>query len=375
MVVIWEIIMQAAITAIGTATPLYRCSQQKIAEIIAARLNLNAKEKRLLKLIYKATGIEYRYSVLSDANETLSENFFPSSANASFPTTAIRMQVYKEHAFRLAAASIENCLTMLESFNKATITHLITVSCTGMYAPGLDVEIVQKLQLKSTVQRTAINFMGCYAAFTAIKLAYAICNKETNAKVLIVCIELCSIHLQRSMSSDHAMANALFADGAATILIETSPRQNKYFSLQNFHCELLPQTTQEMAWFITDYGFDMVLSSYVPAAIKVGIIEIMKKFSAANHPFFSNNSFYAIHPGGIKILQACEDSLGIDKESNKYAYQVLCDYGNMSSATILFVLKNIWHDITELDNQKNIFSCAFGPGLTFEAMQLRVNFN
>ena len=368
--------MEIAITAIGTANPGYKSHQSATVDLIIAALNLKPAEKRLLRSVYKATGIDYRYSVLSDFDSTPGPfTFLPNDANALLPTTAERMKIYKKHALNLALAAIQNCLLGLRHFSVQDITHLITVSCTGMYAPGIDIEIVQKLNLNSSTKRTAINFMGCYGAFNGMKVADAICRAHPLAKVLVVCVELCSIHFQSKMTLDNIISNAIFADGAAAVLIQAQPQYKKYFKIENFHCDLLPQTSQEMAWHIGDDGFDIVLSSYVPEVIQSGIADFMQSAIKQNQFKLSDIDLFAIHPGGLKILKACEKSLTITKEQNKYAYQILKNYGNMSSATVLFVLRAIWDDLTQKDHAKNIFSCAFGPGLTLESMLLKTHYD
>lgn len=367
--------MEIAITAIGTANPPYKRAQLETAELITASLNLKQSEKRLLKSVYRATGIEYRHSVLPDYCRTPGQfEFFPNDPESLFPTTSARMRIYKENALKLALTAIENCVQTLDNFNIQEVTHLITISCTGMYAPGIDIEIVQHLNLNSSTKRTTINFMGCYGAFNGIKVAEAICKAEQNAKVLVVCVELCTIHFQKNMSLDNILSNAIFSDGAAAVLIEAQQKHKKCFRLDAFYCDLLPQTNQEMAWHIADNGFDIVLSSYIPEVIESGIANFTNNLLNKYKLNMSNIDLYAIHPGGIKVLQACEKSLKITEELNKYSYQVLREFGNMSSATVLFVLKAIWNDIKHNDHNKTIFSCAFGPGLTLESMLLRTHY-
>ncbi len=363
----------AVITAIGTANPPFKRSQREAAELVSVALNLKPSERRLLKSIYKATGIEQRYSVLSDYCKKPGEfDFFPNDSSHAFPSTAERMKLYKDNALDLALTAIANCLGQ---FKKSDITHLITVSCTGMYAPGIDIEIVQQLNLDSSTKRTTVNFMGCYGAFNGLKLAESICHSEPNANVLLVCVELCTIHFQKNMSMDNIISNAIFADGAAAVLVRNAPFQNKKcFKLKTFYCDLLPKSSQDMAWHIGDNGFDIVLSTYVPDVIRSGIAEFTQRLLAKEKIVFGEIDFFAIHPGGQKILQACEEALGIKEEDNRFSYKVLKQYGNMSSATILFVLKELWNDISQADHKKTVFSCAFGPGLTLESMLLDIEY-
>lgn len=364
--------MKAAITAIGTASPVYKQSQERAVDIVTRALQLKPLERRLLKSVYKSTGIAFRHSVMSDfCKEPGEYTFFPNDTQASFPTTGARMQVYKEEALPLALLAIKHCLNEWQG-EPVIITHLITVSCTGMYAPGLDIEITEQLGLSSTIKRTAINFMGCYGAFNAIKVAEAICKADENAKVLVVSVELCTLHFQKNDSRDSIFSNAIFADGAAAVMIQLAPNDKKQFTLEAFHCDLLPQHSKEMAWHIADNGFDIVLSSYIPEAIQSGIAKFTERLLQQQTLSLKDLDFYAIHPGGSKILKACEAALTISERDNRYSYDVLRQHGNMSSATVLFVLKAIWDDIQANDKHKQIFSCAFGPGLTLEAMLLRV---
>ena len=363
-----------AITGIGTANPSFKRKQREAVELIAAGLQLKESEKRLLKSIYNATGIDQRYSVLSDyGREPGAFEFFPNNGEAPFPSTAARMAIYKNEALPLALNALNNCLAVSPHIEKREITHLITVSCTGMYAPGIDIELVHALQLESTTQRTAIQFMGCYGAFNALKVAAAACQADPVAKVLVVCVELCTLHFQKNKSTEHLISNAIFADGAAAVLIEAKPENNKNFSFEAFHCDLIPQTQNEMAWQIADFGFDIILSAYVPEVIETGIAAFLQQLMAKKQWTLSDINKYAIHPGGIKILQGCEQALGISQEQNKYSYQVLRDFGNMSSATVLFVLKAMWDEMQSSDDGQTVFSCAFGPGLTLESMLLKIH--
>ena len=368
--------MQSKITAIGTANPPFKRSQQETAELISEAFALRPAQKRILTAIYKASGIETRYSVISDFSKAAGEfNFFPNDPAKEFPTTAERMKLYHTHALPLALAAIKDCISNSDACDIKKITHLITVSCTGMYAPGIDIEIIQKLELNPSTKRTTVNFMGCYGAFNGLKIADAFCRAEPNAKVLLVCIELCSIHFQKNFALENLISNAIFSDGAAAVLVQAHSNHHKQLKINSFHCDLIPQTNQEMAWSIADYGFDIVLSSYVPKIIKTGIAAFTKKLLNQSNDALSEVDFYAIHPGGIKILQACEEALPISVEDNKHSYDVLRNFGNMSSATILFVLKNIWNSLDSSDDNKNIFSCAFGPGLTLESMLLTTQCN
>ncbi|MEQ9412403.1 MAG: type III polyketide synthase, partial [Cyclobacteriaceae bacterium] len=259
--------------------------------------------------------------------------------------------------------------------NKKEITHLIVVSCTGMFAPGLDLSLVDELQLSSTIQRTSINFMGCYAAFNAIRVADSFCAQNSTAKVLIVCTELCSIHFQKENTEDNKLANALFADGSAALLIESSPRKNKSLKIGKSFCDIAPDGADDMAWSIGDFGFEMKLSNYVPEVIRQGIKSLTASLLTSNHIKKSDIDYYAIHPGGKKILETVEDELGLKKSDNRFSYSVMKKYGNMSSPTVLFVLQEIYQQLSVQDHNKKILSFGFGPGLTLESLILSVEYH
>lgn len=362
------------LNAIGTAVPPIGLSQMQIAAFMATILQLEPNEQRKLQALYRSTKIEKRHSVLSDYGKQLGDfNFLPNTPDLEpFPRISQRMALYKEQALPLVLEAISACNLSQMGCNYADITHLITVSCTGMYAPGLDIELVEQLGLPTTIQRTAINFMGCYGAFNGLKVADAICRANAHAKVLLVCVELCTIHFQKKSTEDHLLANSLFADGAAAVLIEATPRGGKPLKMKSFYCDLLPEGKNEMAWQVADFGFEMILSSYIPKLVKKGIRTLMERLLQEADIHQDDISFYAMHPGGKAILEAIEQSLKLTKHDNRYAYEILRQYGNMSSCTVLFVLQALLNDLRASDAGKNILSCAFGPGLTLESMLLEV---
>ncbi|MFC6997133.1 type III polyketide synthase [Rufibacter roseus] len=367
--------MKSYLCAIGTANPPHAIPQQEIADFMAGALQLDAAEARKLKALYRVSGIEQRHTVLPDYGRENGEfEFYPNTPDLSpFPTVGDRMEAYQKMALPLSEAAVQDCLSQLPDLNPAHITHLITVSCTGMYAPGLDIELVNALQLSPQVQRTCINFMGCYAAFNALKVADHICRSTPNARVLIVCTELCTLHFQNRPEHDHLVSNALFADGAASVVVSSEPLSALSLQLDAFHCDLAPSGEKEMAWHINDFGFEMTLSSYVPSLIKQGIGQLTTTLLQKLNLQLSELNLFAIHPGGRKILEVIEQALGISKDKNRHAYEVLRQYGNMSSATVLFVLKSLWKEAKAEKHGAPVLSFAFGPGLTLESMLLSVH--
>ncbi len=356
------------ITSIATAVPDNCFPQMQIAEFMAAALQMDDYNQRRLKALYRSTKIAQRYSVLSDyGKQPEAYTFYPNTADLEpFPSVSQRMTAYKKYALPLCLKAIAKLS------NTENITHIITVSCTGMYAPGIDIEIIAALQLNTHIQRTAINFMGCYGAFNGLKMADTICKADTKAKVLLVCVELCTLHFQKKMDEDFLLSNALFADGAAAVLVEAQANENtKALALKSFFCDLYFEGKQDMAWQVGDLGFEMTLTSYIPKLVKAGIKALIDKLLQNAGLNAHEISLYAMHPGGKAILEAIEKALEISEEENKYAYSVLKNYGNMSSCTVLFVLEEILKDSKNQKGQ-NILSCAFGPGLTLESMILAI---
>lgn len=355
------------ITAIATANPPHLFRQQDIASFMQRTMQLNEQDSRKLNVLFKASGIETRYSMLEDYGKTGDFTFFSNlDSFEPFPSTKKRNDAYQQYAPLLSTAAANKAL-LQSGVEAKEITHLITVSCTGSYAPGLDIDLVEALQLPLSVQRTNIHFMGCYAAFNALKVADAFCRISEEVKVLVVCTELCTLHFQKQNSEDNLLANALFADGSAAIIVEASTSK-KSLLLTGMYSELAPQGIKEMAWAIGDWGFEMRLSSYVPDVIRNGIKALTHKLIKSLSLSQDDIRHYAIHPGGKKILETIEQELGLSKEQNKWAYHVLKNYGNMSSSTVLFVLKEIFDRLEEKNDKENLISFAFGPGLTLESM-------
>jgi alpha-pyrone synthase len=366
--------MTAYISAIGTATPKHKVSQADAVRFMTGAMALTPLEKRKLQAVYRLSGIKQRYSVLEDYARTYGYyRFFPNSENLEpFPSTRERMAVYNAEAPGLALSAAKACLKQLAGLPAAAITHLITISCTGLQAPGLDIALVQSLGLSASVSRTCVNFMGCYAAINGLKLANSICLASPESKVLVVSVELCTLHFQNKADEDNLMANALFGDGAAAVLVESQQREGMQLALDQFYCDLALEGLEDMAWNIGDTGFEMRLSSYIPAFIKGGLEQLLKGLLRNMPDVGKESALFAIHPGGRRILEATEQALGLQRSANRFSYAVLEEYGNMSSATVLFVLKALWEEAGRQLNNTPIISFAFGPGLTMESMLLRV---
>jgi predicted naringenin-chalcone synthase len=276
------------------------------------------------------------------------------------------MGLFNTHARALSVQAIENCIST--HIDKKEITCLITVSCTGMSAPGLDINIMQDMELSSNIHRSSVNFMGCYAALHALKLADAICTSDEKAKVLIVCTELCTLHFQKDNEMDSIASGMLFGDGSAAVLVTSDAFEGKGLQVRGFYSEVALHGQEDMAWNLSSKGFLMRLSAYIPQLIQAGITPLLLKALEAGKLKKENITRWAIHPGGRKILETIQKELALQKEDLIPSFNVLRDYGNMSSPSILFVLKEIMSDLN--GNKEKIFAAAFGPGLTMETLIL-----
>lgn len=351
--------------------PAYKHDQKKILSFMQDVYAMNEVDKRKLKFLYAQSNINTRYSVLPDYSQQAADReFYPATENLEpFPDLELRMKWFNKTAPALSVQAIENCIENIIS--KDEITHLITVSCTGMSAPGLDLQVIEAMQLAPNIFRTSINFMGCYAAIHGLKLADALCEKDKNAKVIIVCTELCTLHFQKENNIDNIASSLLFGDGSAAVLVTNSAYKKQGLHINNFYSEVAFKGKKDMSWELSSSGFLMTLSGYVPDLIEQDFYGLFS--NALDHAGFSKEdiSHWCIHPGGKRVLNSIEKSIDISPEDLKYSYNILKNYGNMSSPTILFVLKEIMDSLENEKNKKtNIFGAAFGPGLTLETFIL-----
>jgi predicted naringenin-chalcone synthase len=310
------------------------------------------------------SGIEHRYSFLSPADD-ISGAALDADAfyiRGHFPNTAARMRLFEKLAPELAAATIAR-LDLGADRNR--ITHLIITSCTGLSAPGIDLELIERCHLPTSVERTMIGFMGCYAAMNALKLSRHIVRSEPASRVLVVNLELCTLHFQETTDLEQVLCFLLFSDGCAACLVTAEPQG---ILLGDFKSMILPNTRGLMAWNIRDFGFDMVLSGAVPAAINDAIRARSNEIFAAVPPEASIN-LWAVHPGGRTILDAVQAALCLPPAALAASRRVLRLYGNMSSATVMFVMDELLCSAA-----KGAQGCAmsFGPGLVVEMMMFGI---
>ena len=351
--------------SIGTAVPQHSTTQDNILDFMHAAYH-NDVASRKLNMLFTNSGIEKRYSALPDFDKNRKKHVFfngvPSKASVQD-----KMNVFKQEAVSLAMNAISNAFEKINSnIKEFKITHLITVSCTGLYSPGLDAVLMHELNLPADIFHTSVNFIGCNAAFHALKIADMILKSNQNAHVLVVCVELCTLHFQPKNSSDNLLSNTIFGDGAAAVILTSEKHaqlnQHKGLSIKGFYSVLLDEGKDLMGWNITALNFEMILSSSIPVFINKKLKKILQQ--AFSYYSLSENAIskWAIHPGGKRILDTIKMELELQADQIQASYNVLKEYGNMSSPTILFVLNELFEDST----QHNTFAMGFGPGLSIE---------
>lgn len=348
----------AHIQRIATVVPPYDV-HRPFVEFAESMLPEGAT-RSLFRRMARLSAIQHRYSFLEPiavqgSAWTDSEGLYVSGR---FPSTARRMQAFERFAPRLAATALDRLA--LSETERSGITHVIVTCCTGLYAPGLDFDIIRHLGLHPSVQRTFIGFMGCYAAINALKTADYIVRAEPTARVLVLNLELCTLHMQETPDLEQILSFLLFADGCAASLVTAEPRG---LAMDSFLAVNLPDTSHLITWRIRDGGFDMQLSGQVPGEIKRTLNHAGRTVTRNRDP--EEIELWAVHPGGRTVLDAVEQGMGLAPDALRFSRDVLARYGNMSSATVMFVLQQV---LAAAQPGQQGCAMSFGPGVTAETM-------
>jgi predicted naringenin-chalcone synthase len=363
-----------ALLAIGTAVPPHSASQEAVGNWMASSFPNRPAVQRLIRSLYAYSGIETRYGCTTEYLQPAATSpFAPGRKLEETPTTAERLAIYEREAPPLGVAAARSALARYGALAGANVdglrdavTHLVVVSCTGFFAPGLDFVIARDLGLSPSVGRIVIGFMGCSAAFNGLRTAAQIVRADPDARVLVVSVELCSLHIQPGTRRDDLVSASLFADGAAAALVGMPTATDRhYFLLDAFHTDMKPDTQHEMVWQIGDHGFTLRLSPRIPDHLTDVAPAALLAVMAARAP-----SFWAIHPGGRAIVDGLQELFGLADEAVAASREVLRDFGNLSSATILFVLNRLADKLADGDATLTGVAMAFGPGLTVEMARL-----
>ena len=330
---------------------------------------VEGKKARTVKALYRRSGISKRHSTLlkssGNGTGTSQDLFEPVRFEGDpGPSTRARMERFEADAPELAKDASTAALKDA-GFGAEEVTHLVTVSCTGFFAPGLDTAFIDLLGLPSTVERTHVGFMGCHGSLNGLRVASAQAGADPGARILVSSVELCTLHMAYEWDPDTLVANSLFGDGSAAVVGvgEASPFTNGAWHLAaNGTCRL-PDSADAMSWRIGDHGFRMTLSAAVPDIIQAHLRGWMEAWLGEHGLSLTDVATWAVHPGGPRILNAVEVALGFPDDQNAIPRGVLSEFGNMSSSTILFILDRLRRQ----DAPRPCVALAFGPGLVAEA--------
>ncbi|PRB11083.1 type III polyketide synthase [Microbacterium sp. MYb62] len=360
--------------------------QEQVRDVFAQQPDLGRLAQRIVSTSFNVSGIDTRHTVIDELSldsDTTDPVFFDRRTGRLLaPGTKARNDLYAREAAKLFIEAARRSIDADPDLEPADVTHVITVSCTGFHAPGPEYEIVRALGLSDAVQRFHLGFMGCYASMPALRAASQFCAADENAVVLVVSVELCTLHLRSSENLDTIVASSLFADGAAAGIVTARdlPSPSTGLRLDRFHTAIAPEGEKDMAWTIGDTGFEMILSTAVPQIIGETIIDALRPLYAAEDDLaaaFADErvgaavQHWAIHPGGRSILDKVQERMRLSDAQLHPAREVLRENGNMSSATVLFVLKRILEE-EGAEAGERVSAMAFGPGLTAESALMTV---
>jgi predicted naringenin-chalcone synthase len=382
--------MTLRLSGFGTALPRHCFAQAELAEIHAGFCRLDERQDRMLKALYRRSGVSTRRSVvLQTAEGQLAgrQSFFPPARDEHDrgPATAERMAAYERDAPELAVRATRGAIEDAD-IDPGRVTHLVTVSCTGFVAPGVDAAIIDALGLPRTTERTNVGFMGCHGALNALRVARGFVEADPARIPLVCAVELCTLHFAYGWDPDMLVANALFADGAAAVLCDGGGNgqghgrgqaegggEGDRRPIAGDWCVvasgtlLMPDSADAMTWRIGDHGFRMSLSARVPDLIGTHLRPWVTEWLGAHELGIDDVASWAVHPGGPRILGSVEDALGLGRDRMGASREVLSECGNMSSATILFILDRL----RKHDAPRPCVALAFGPGLVVEALLIR----
>ncbi len=364
--------MTMSILGMGTALPDAVIDKEDALSLARSLCNGTEEQETWLTAIYAGSGISTRRfclgaQVVRDVIEGTNHSrsvFLPKKLPGyRGPTTAERMELYAQLAPPLAISAAQAALKRGQVHIR-DVTHVVTVSCTGFAAPGVDHALIQSLGLSQGAERTHIGYMGCHGALNGLRVARAVVDANPRARVLLSAVELCCLHYYYGWDPQKIIANALFADGAAAVIVgpATMATENEWRLSATGSC-LFPDSQSAMTWTIGDYGFEMTLSKQVPAVIAEGLRRWLENWLGPQGLSVEDVKSWAVHPGGPRILDAVEDALQLGVNGLTTSREILVEYGNMSSPTTLFILDRM----RQQGAPRPCVALGFGPGLALEA--------
>jgi alpha-pyrone synthase len=369
--------MSLKILGVGTAVPGKPVPQERSLQVARGILRPTPIQDAWLTTLFTMTGIQQRHSclgseILNDVVEGTSltdSAYLPEVEDDSGPSTGERMSDYIKHAAPLALPAVRAALDQA-GLAARDITHLVTVSCTGFHAPGFDLELFGELGLSPSAQRTHLGFMGCHGLLNGLRVARAFVESDPRARILVCAVELCSLHYFYGWDPQKMIANALFADGAAALVGAEGSMSNGHHNHWKYVAsasQVFPGTARAMHWRMGDHGFEMGLAKEVPDLIRQGLGPWLENWLDQKNLALADVGSWCIHPGGPRILDVVQESLNLTSTAMETSRAVFSEYGNMSSPTVLFILRKLM----EMNAPRPVVALGFGPGLTAEAALFR----
>ena len=395
--------MSSSILATGTAVPPHKMSQAQALAMFQDFACTTERQRRLAKVLFDRAQVENRFTFVPHQSAyqwclddqtppqqitaggsltTAPDAIPPIVAGASRGlSTGQRMRLYDLYASELAIESANQAIANSDR-SPSSITHLVTVSCTGFASPGVDVKLIQALALAPTVERVNIGFMGCHGAVNGIRTAMHIANSDPTATVLVCCVELCSLHCRFQWGPDEnekIIGNALFGDGSASLIIANQDSQQNNDSsdweIVDTGSVLIDDSRASLRWDIGDHGFEMILSSDIGDRIESALSNWLSQWLHQRGLSFDDIDFWAVHPGGPKIISSVQSSLNLTEQQLSVSMDILRRYGNMSSPTVLFILEEFRKSMATAHPAKtpqHAVVIAFGPGMVAEIALLKI---
>ncbi len=360
--------MTFSITGIGAALPPFSLTSEQLATFTTPLCCQTPAQAEMLRMLFAHSGVRRRHSALLEGESIGSDvrqSFYPTAGGSRGPSTGRRMQAYEQFAPPLAIQAAQAALTE-GRVAASDVTHLVTVSCTGFTAPGIDMALVEGLKLRPTVERTHVGFMGCHGAINGLRVARGALAAEPNAQILVCAVELCTLHFYSGWDPEKIVANSLFADGAAAVVCRNSDDADqaaKPWRLAAVGTVRIPDSAAAMSWRIGDFGFEMGLSRRIPELICRHLRGWVESWLDKQGLRIDSIGSWAVHPGGPKILDAVDLALELPERALEQSRAVLADCGNMSSPTVLFILDRLRRQ----DAPRPCVVLGFGPGMVVEA--------
>jgi predicted naringenin-chalcone synthase len=386
----------ALIRGIGTASPSFSVNQQNSVEFARSMLwveqsvavssagqstilqdveastgQASSASSRGLKALYRMSSVKRRGSVLLEADAMtdcllpIEQSFYPKAASPDErgPTTAQRNERFAIESLPIAQQAAQAALDDA-NIDAAQITHLIVVTCTGFFSPGIDVQLIRQLGLSDQTQRVQVGFMGCHGAINAMRVARGLVAADPLAHVLMVCVELCTLHYQYGWETDRVVSNAIFADGAAAMVLTAADNEadRSLPQVTATGSKLIPGSEDAMSWKIGDHGFEMTLSAEVPGIIETHLHPFLSSWLAGHQLSIGDIAGWAVHPGGPRILRSVQSALQLTDDDLAASRAVLANHGNMSSPTMVFILERFFRTSAA----RPWLMIGFGPGLEVE---------